>query len=58
MHNFASHYTPSHNLYDNSVDLKQRPFMKTLFKIGAEKCVEYLGSDIKSNLDDYKFCRK
>jgi hypothetical protein len=42
------------DLQDNSVDLKQRDFMRALFENGKAQCTQFLGD---LNKDDMHFCR-
>jgi len=53
MHNPTRFHRSDADIIDRNVDLKKREFMKTLFKVGTEKCIEYLGESAseKSNLN-------
>ena len=53
MHNTIRFHRSDADIFDRNVDLQKRDFMKTLFKVGSEKCFEYLGNAVteKSNLD-------
>ncbi len=52
MHNPIRFHHSDADIIDRNIDLKHRDFMKTLFKVGGEKCVEYLGDAVidKTNL--------
>lgn len=41
-HNVGKFFLPSFNIHDDSHVLQQRNFMGKLFKVGAEKCKEFL----------------
>ncbi len=57
MHTNGTIHTANVNIFDRSSNIKERDFMGTLFKVGGEKCVQYLGEGIKNNSEDFKFCR-
>lgn len=57
MHNVGHFHVSEINIFDRSSTLKRRDFMGALFKAGGEKCVEYLGDDIKFNKENFNFCR-
>jgi hypothetical protein len=57
MHNPGPFHQSSVNLYDKSMSLNRRDFIGTLFKLGGEKCVQFLGEGIKADPDNFKFCR-
>ncbi len=57
MHNVAPFHISNLDIYDRTQDIKKRDFMGNLFKLGEEKCIEYLGSEIKTNKESFNFCR-
>jgi hypothetical protein len=57
MHNPGPFHRSTVNLYDFSTNLKPRDFIGTLFKVGGEKCVLFLGEGLKSDPESFKFCR-
>ena len=57
MHNIGNFHYANVDIFDRSDNLKPRDFLGALFKAGGEKCVEYLGNDIKTDLESFRFCR-
>jgi hypothetical protein len=57
MHNLGTFHQATVDLFDRSTSLKRRDFLGSLFKLGGEKCVEYLGEDIKADKENFHFCR-
>jgi hypothetical protein len=52
MHNTSTLHIGQEVIFDRSENIKPRDFMGKLFKVGGEKCVEYLGDKVadKENL--------
>ena len=46
MHNPIRFHRSDADIIDRNVDLQKRQFMKTLFKVGTEKCVEFLADSV------------
>jgi len=57
MHTNSRFYESNSRIFLNPDNLKTREFTKKLFQLGEEKCVEYLGKDIKNDNEKYKTCR-
>ncbi len=53
MHNPIRFHRSDADIIDRNIDLQKREFIKTLFKVGTEKCVEYLSDSVaeKSSLN-------
>jgi hypothetical protein len=58
MHNNSRFHQSNSKLFLNPDNLQTKEFTKKLFELGEEKCVEYLGNDIKNDHDKYKTCRQ
>lgn len=56
-HSLERYHSITHELRDPRLNIPRKDFMTTLYKLGNDKCVEYLGESIKENKDDFKFCR-
>jgi len=46
MHNPIRFHRSDADIIDRNVDLQKREFMKNLFKVGTEKCVEFLADSV------------
>jgi hypothetical protein len=57
MHNPSRFFASTADLFANPENLERRDFFKTLFNFATEKCVSFLGDDIKSNEENLKYCR-
>ena len=57
MHNVGSFHKSTLDIYDRSKNVKPRDFVSALFKVGGEKCVDYLGEQIRSDPEGFKLCR-
>lgn len=57
MHNAGPFHVSTVQIMDRSSHLKHRDFMGALFKLGEEKCIEYLGDGLKSEKENFNFCR-
>ena len=57
MHTNSRFYQSNSQLFQNPDNLPTKEFVKKLFDLGEEKCVEYLGNDVKNDHDKYKTCR-
>ena len=57
MHNPIRFHTSDADVIDRNVDLKQRDFMKNLFKLGTIKCMDYYGPRIIEDHSVMTDCR-
>ena len=57
MHHHITIHPAQEVIFDKSSNLKQRDFMRQLFKVGSSKCVEYLGQDKAQDRDSFLHCR-
>jgi hypothetical protein len=57
MHNVERYHRITHDLFDHKPYIQRKNFLETLYKVGNEKCVEYLGESINTDKETLRFCR-